>query len=89
MTTMDESPTKRAVLELKKVEGNDECADCGRKGELCLYTPRHALGLPLDVCQTDAVGWEGGTYMCVTLSMWKLITSVRSWFFPPATNGQF
>jgi hypothetical protein len=27
---MSESPTKRAVLELKKREGNDVCADCGK-----------------------------------------------------------
>ena len=31
---MDESPTKRAIIELMKLDGNGECADCGRKGEL-------------------------------------------------------
>ena len=28
----DESPTKRALLELQKQPGNDKCADCGRTG---------------------------------------------------------
>lgn len=32
MSTSD-SPNKRAVLKLKAEEGNDVCADCGRKGE--------------------------------------------------------
>ena len=30
---MADSPTKRAVLELKKREGNDVCADCGKPGK--------------------------------------------------------
>ena len=30
---MDESPTKRAILEFLKTPGNDTCADCGRKGK--------------------------------------------------------
>lgn len=30
---MSDSPTKRAVLELKKKEGNDVCADCGKAGK--------------------------------------------------------
>ena len=33
MTDSTDSPTKRAILELRKQEGNDACADCGRKGE--------------------------------------------------------
>ena len=33
MTDSTDSPTKRAILELRKQEGNDSCADCGRKGE--------------------------------------------------------
>ena len=33
MTDATESPTKRAVLELKKRDGNNVCADCGKKGE--------------------------------------------------------
>ena len=32
MSTSD-SPNKRAILALKGEEGNDVCADCGRKGE--------------------------------------------------------
>ena len=31
---MSDSPTKRAVLELKRKEGNDVCADCGKAGKL-------------------------------------------------------
>ena len=34
---MSESLTKRAVLELKKREGNDVCADCGKPGELSCH----------------------------------------------------
>ena len=30
---MSESPTKRAILELKKRDGNDVCADCGKPGQ--------------------------------------------------------
>lgn len=40
MSTSD-SPNKRAILALKGEEGNDVCADCGRKGkrrEPCYYT---------------------------------------------------
>jgi hypothetical protein len=32
MSTSD-SPNKRAILALKGEQGNDVCADCGRKGE--------------------------------------------------------
>lgn len=32
MADATDSPTKRAVLEVRKQEGNDVCADCGQKG---------------------------------------------------------
>lgn len=59
---MDESPTKRAVLELKKVEGNDECADCGRKGELM---PVHT-----QACTGPALGCVSDR--CCGLGRWHL-----------------
>lgn len=32
-TVMSDSPTKRAIMELKKQEGNDVCVDCGKSGK--------------------------------------------------------
>ena len=40
----DESPTKRAVLELQKVEGNNVCADCGRAGEKIVFSVAACFG---------------------------------------------
>lgn len=33
MADATDSPTKRAILELRKEEGNEVCADCGLKGK--------------------------------------------------------
>lgn len=35
MSTSD-NPNKREVKELRKVEGNEICADCGQKGKLSI-----------------------------------------------------
>lgn len=47
---MDESPTKRAILELKKLDGNEECADCGRKGELTCSVSRWEASGAIKLC---------------------------------------
>ena len=46
---MSDSPTKRAVLELRKQEGNDVCADCGKPGKCSTYLGLVSL-VPADVC---------------------------------------
>jgi hypothetical protein len=56
MSTSD-SPNKRAVIALKKVEGNEVCADCGQNGKclvslsLMLWLDKAKLGL---VCFTTS-----------------------------------
>lgn len=44
---MSDSPTKRAVLELKKQEGNGVCADCSKPGKfnISLYDSRGSYAL--------------------------------------------
>ncbi len=58
-----ESPSKRAVLALKKEEGNDQCADCGQKGvaiymhsfTALLYTPTGLVSIMLSMLMKNSI----------------------------------